>query len=301
MVSELAPIVLFVYNRPQHARSTIEALQQNLLASESELYVYSDGPKSESDREKVEEVRRHLAELDGFARITIIKREQNRGLAHSVISGVSEILSRYGRIIVLEDDMVTSPHFLRYMNEALELYEDEDRVISVHGYVYPVKESLPETFFLKGADCWGWGTWKRGWDLFEADGAKLFQELKDRRLERRFDLNGAYDYTRMLKEQISGKNDSWAIRWYASALLNDRLTLYPGRSLVQNIGTDNSGVHCGATDDFRTDVTVTPIHVERLRPEENRDALSIFGRYFESLRLPFHMRVLGKLKEVVGC
>ena len=301
MVSELAPVVLFVYNRPKHARLTVEALQNNLLVSESVLFVFSDGPKSESDREKVDEVRQYLASIDGFARITIIKREKNMGLANSIINGVSEVLAKYGKTIVLEDDMITSRYFLRYMNEALELYENEEKVISVHGYVYPVKAKLPETFFLKGADCWGWGTWKRGWDLFEADGTKLLEELKARKLEQRFDFNGAYDYIKMLKGQASGKNDSWAVRWYASALLNDRLTLYPGHSLVQNIGTDKSGVHCSATDDFRTDVTLKPIIVERLRPEENSNALTIFQRYFESLRRPFHKRLLGILKEAVGC
>jgi len=301
LVSELAPIVLFVYNRPRHARLTVEALQKNRLASESELYVYADGPRGESDRQQVEEVRDYLGGVDGFARVTMIKREHNMGLANSIISGVSDILDRYNRVIVLEDDMVTSPHFLRYMNGALELYEHEEWVISVHGYVYPAQESLPETFFLKGADCWGWGTWKRGWNQFEPDGAKLYRELKDRRLEQRFDLNGSYDYTQMLKDQISGKNDSWAIRWYASALLNDRLTLYPGRSLVQNIGTDKSGVHCVATNDYLTKITLEPIHLERLWPEENGAALTILQRYFESLRLPFHKRLLGKLKEAAGC
>jgi hypothetical protein len=300
LASELAPIVLFVYNRPKHARLTIEALQKNLLVSESELFIYSDGPKRESDREVVDEIRQYLAAVDGFTRITIIKREQNMGLANSIISGVSEVLSRYGKIIVLEDDMITSPYFLRYMNEALELYEHEERVISVHGYLYPVQERLPETFFLKGADCWGWGTWKRGWDLFESDGTKLFKELKARRLEQRFDFNGTYDYIKMLKGQASGKNDSWAVRWYASALLNDRLTLFPGHSLVQNIGTDKSGIHCNETDVFRTGVALKPVYVERLMPEENNDALAIFQSYFESVRLPLHKRLLRILKEVLG-
>ena len=190
-----APVVVFVYNRLVHTRRTFEALQLNDLTQQSELVVFSDGPKSIGDMARVQEVRNYIKTIRGFANITINEREQNLGLANSIINGVTDIVTRYGKIIVLEDDMVTTPYFLRYMNEALELYENEERVISIHGYVYPVNARLPETFFLKGADCWGWGTWKRGWDLFEADGAKLLKELKARKLEQRFDFNGTYDYS----------------------------------------------------------------------------------------------------------
>lgn len=296
----LAPIVLFVYNRPWHTRQTIKALQKNELANESDLFIYSDGPQKGQDySDTVRELRDFISTVDGFRSVTIIERAENYGLANSIITGVTELVNRSGRIIVLEDDMVTSPYFLRFMNEALELYTNEEKVICIHGYVYPVKARLPETFFLKGADCWGWGTWKRGWDLFESDGAKLFKELRSRKLKQRFDFNGTYDYTRMLKEQIAGKNDSWAIRWYASALLNDRLTLYPGQSLVQNIGHDNSGVHCGETNNYRTCVASKRVHLERLRPEEDKNALTIFQNFFNSIRLPFYKRLLRKLKLVV--
>jgi hypothetical protein len=296
-----APVVLFVYNRPDHAHRTVDALKQNLLSEESHLTVFSDAPKSEAQAEKVREVRQYIRQIVGFKSVTIIERESNFGLARSIIDGVTTVVNKYGRIIVLEDDIVTSPYFLRYMNEALELYQNEENVISIHGYSYPVKEKLPETFFLKGADCWGWGTWKQGWNLFEADGTKLLHELKARKLEQRFDFNGTYNYTRMLKEQITGKNDSWAVRWYASALLNDKLTLNPGQSLVQNIGTDNSGIHCGETNNYRTGVATEPINLVRLRPEEDKNALTIFQNYFNSIRLPFYMRLLRKLKVVAGC
>jgi GT2 family glycosyltransferase len=192
------PIALFVYNRLWHTQQTVEALKKNKLAAESELFVFSDGARTGADKEKIRAVREYLKTVNGFKKVTVIEWNRNLGLAQSIISGVTQIVNRYGRIIVLEDDIVTSPYFLRFMNEALEFYKDEEKVISIHGYIYPVKAKLPETFFLRGADCWGWATWKRGWELFEPDGRKLLNELKAKKLTRRFDFDGAYSYTGML-------------------------------------------------------------------------------------------------------
>jgi len=206
--SLLTPIVLFVYNRPWHTKETVDALKKNDLSDQSNLIIYSDAPKTEQDSIDVEEVRSYLDKIDGFKSVSVIKRESNLGLASSIINGVTEIVEKYGRVIVLEDDLVTSPFFLTYMNDALYHYKDNDRVVSIHGYVYPVKQVLPEAFFLKGADCWGWATWKRGWDCFNPDGEYLLQELKKKRAIREFDFNGAFGYSKMLKAQIQGRNDS---------------------------------------------------------------------------------------------
>ena len=151
---EVTPIALFVYNRLGHTQRTIEALKKNILAEDSDLIVFSDAQKSEAEADAVCEVRKFIREIDGFKSVSLVEREVNLGLARSIIDGVTTIVSKYGRIIVLEDDMVTSQYFLTYMNEALEKYADDDRVVSIHGYVYPVKQSLPEAFFLPGADCW---------------------------------------------------------------------------------------------------------------------------------------------------
>jgi hypothetical protein len=280
----LAPIVLFTYNRLWHTRQTIEALQRNTLAPESYLFVFSDGPRSEAEMGKVNSVREYIRAITGFKKVTIMERETNAGLARSIISGVTDIVDKFGSIIVLEDDMITSPFFLRYMNDALEFYKDEDRVISIHGYIYPLRASLPQTFFLRGADCWGWATWKRGWDLFEPDGQKLLKELKERKLQKRFDLNGAHPYTRMLKWQARGSLDSWAIRWHASAFLRDKLTLYPGVSLINNIGFDTSGTHSYlATDDFEVALAQKPIALKAIPLAENKDAVREFENYFRSV------------------
>jgi GT2 family glycosyltransferase len=162
-----APIALFVYNRPDHARQTIEALKENELSAESDLIIFADGPKNSGAQAKVNEVRKLIKNVIGFRSLTIHESPNNKGLANSIIDGATKVCEEYGRVIVLEDDLVTSPWFLKYMNDALNTYEQDERVISVHGYTYPVDEPLPETFFLRGADCWGWATWKRGWELFE--------------------------------------------------------------------------------------------------------------------------------------
>jgi hypothetical protein len=166
--------------------------------------------------------------------------------------------------------------------------------------MYPTGESLPETFFLRGADCWGWATWQRGWDLFESDGKLLLQQLRQRNLTQRFDYNGAYPYTRMLEEQIAGKNDSWAIRWHASAFLQNRLTLYPGRSLVLNIGTDSSGTHCTASADFSGELADKPVKVERIPVEENEIARQAFIDFFRTRRPSILARIFRRAVHIMG-
>ena len=168
-----APIALFTFNRPNHTRQTVEALARNDLAAESELFVFSDGPRTPAESPAIESVREYIRKTTGFRSVSLICRPNNLGLSRSIISGVSQICDRYGAVIVVEDDIVTSPFFLRYMNDALRVYRDTPEVVCVHGYVYTTGSSLPETFFIRGADCWGWATWTRGWKIFEKDGAFL--------------------------------------------------------------------------------------------------------------------------------
>lgn len=262
-----APVALFVYNRPDHTRQTIEALLANPLANQTPLHVFSDAPRNESASLAVAEVRSYIRSIAGFKSVTIIERETNFGLARSIIDGVTALCEECGRVIVMEDDLITSPHFLSYMNDALMRYENEDRVISVAGYRYPIEHNSEScTFFLKGTNCWGWATWKRGWNLFEADGNHILAQLRERGLTREFDMNGAYGYTRMLKGQVRGENESWAVRWHASAFLKDRLTLLPYKSLVKNIGLDGSGVHCAGMirNPFDVELCLEPVTVKQI-------------------------------------
>lgn len=296
----LSPIVLFVYNRPWHTRQTVKALQKNELADRSDLFICSDSPKDEQTEKTVQKVREYIHTIDGFKTVTIREREENMGLAGSIIDGVKVVVNEYGRVIVLEDDLVTSPFFLRYMNDALNLYECEEKVISIHGYIYPLSEKFPPTFFLRGADCWGWATWKRGWDLFEEDGQNLLAELEEKKLTRLFDFNGAYGYTQMLRDQITGKNNSWAVRWYALAFLRERFTLYPGISLICNIGLDGAGTHCGTSGAFDVKMAQEPISVRPIDIIENLEARKAIEDYFRSLKPSPERRILRSIKNYLN-
>lgn len=286
----LAPIALFVYNRPWHTQQTVESLQKNILSLNSDLFIYSDGPKSDAQADLVSQVRQYINHIQGFKSVTIVERAENFGLARSIIDGVTSIIAKHERVIVLEDDMVTSPYFLDFMNAGLNTYAGNSDVASIHGYVYPI-EGLPETFFMRGADCWGWATWRDRWVMFEPDGAELLKRLNERSLTKRFDFNGAYPFIKMLRDQISGANNSWAIRWHASAFLNSKYTLYPGKSLVLNIGNDGSGTHCDITDSLSSDVVMMPVHVTTIPVKENESIFNKFQVYFQDQQIESSTRL----------
>ncbi len=295
MKKKLAPIVLFVYNRLNCTKQTLEALQKNDLASKSELFIYSDAAKNKNDLEKVAKVREYIKNIDGFKKIIIRKRKANTGLAHSIISGVTKVVNEHGKIIVLEDDLVTSRYFLRFMNEALEAYKDEQRVASIHGYIYPIN-NLPETFFIKGADCWGWATWSNKWSIFERDGKKLLDEVKKKNIERKVNFNGSYDYTSMLENQVDGKIDSWAIRWYVSSFLNNMITLYPGQSYVQNIGFSNEGTHTkNKTNLFKINL-VNKFKFSKIPVNEDFVSQKKIENFFRSIKMSFIQKIKFKIK-----
>jgi hypothetical protein len=275
-----APIALFVYNRPWHTRQTVNALMANHGASESSLFVFSDGPATGEAEGGVAEVRAYLRTISGFENTTVVERPENLGLANSIIDGVSRICDEFGKVVVVEDDLVTSPFFLQYLNDGLSTYSDEDRVISIHGYLPPIGGRAPENFFLSGADCWGWATWKRGWDLFEPNGVTLLEQLAVHPNRRRFDYIGRYPNTRMLRQFVKGGNNSWAIRWHASAFVLNKLTLHPRRSLVRNIGMDGSGTHCSSHDDLSTPVADSPIAVRAMPAIENRSMWNRFRMFY---------------------
>lgn len=281
MTNTYAPILLFVYNRPEHVRRNIQALLKNELAAESELFIYSDAAKDETSQAAVKEVRTFIRSIQGFKKITIIERAENWGLARSIIDGVTTQINRYGRVIVLEDDLVVAPHFLQFMNDALETYRDEERVGHIQACDFTHDPSLPDTFLIKWTGSWGWGTWDRAWKHFNADGKVLLAELESRKLTYTFDFNGKYGYTRMLRRQIEGKNNSWAIRWNASLFLKDILSLNVGKSLVQNEGFDGSGTNCGGGGLYASELYMERLPVKKISPiEENIQARNAYVRYY---------------------
>ena len=278
--TELAPIALFVYRRLQHTRATVASLLRNSESQDSDLFIFCDAAKTADVVDQVAEVRKFVEGISGFRSITIVERKENFGLSRNIIGGVTDVLSKNGRLIVVEDDLVCSPFFLRYMNDGLDVYADDAAVASIHGYVYPVHRPLPETFFLRGADCWGWATWTRAWKCFRADGRELLADLERQNLLAEFDLEGAFAFAQMLRDQIAGKNDSWAIRWHASTFLAGMYTLYPGKSLVQNIGHDASGTHCHTTNAFESELTTDPVRLEKQNVVDNDDGKEAVRRFY---------------------
>lgn len=246
MSPELSPIILFVYNRKWHTEQTVEALKKNELAGESDLFIFSDGPKKEND-ENVKEIRRYLKTIGGFKSITIIEREKNIGLANSVIAGVTEVVNKYGKVIVLEDDIVTSKYFLKFMNDALEKYERDGRIFSISGYNVPMKcpaEYDKDVFLSYRYSSWGWATWKNKWDEADWNIQGWEEVFSDKSANKKF-RRGGNDLPYILKAQMNGTLNSWAIRWYYSHFRKDMFTVFPVKSLVENIGFDGSGIHCG--------------------------------------------------------
>lgn len=256
---DYAPIILFVYNRPWHTQQTIRALLRNDLAAKSDLFIFADGAKdgaSEEQINRVQQVRDYISTIDGFKSVHIEQSGKNKGLANSILYGVTKIVNQYGSVIVLEDDIVTSSHFLEYMNHSLNLYKDDVEVICLNSYSI-VKNApiIDHTYFQFGADCQGWATWKRGWELFNPN-AQYLQNilLRNRKLRKLFTYNNTYPYMEMLQDQIDGKIDSWAIRWYAAAVINKKLCLYPSKSLVKNIGFNEGATHTSNSSAYEASI-----------------------------------------------
>ncbi len=295
----LAPILLFVYNRPMHTRQLIQSLLANVLSEQSTLIVYSDGAKSPEDELAVGQVRELVRNLHGFAEVQVVERAENWGLAANIIDGVTRQVQRFGKVIVLEDDLVLSPYFLQFMNDALTVYEDEPMVGHIQACDFTHDPSLPETFLVKWTGSWGWATWQRAWQHFNPDGKALLHELEKRCLTRQFDFDGAYGFTRMLRHQVQGKNNSWAIRWNASLFLKNILSLNVGRTLVSNEGFDGSGTHCGSDISYSAKVHPHRIVVQKISPiaesAEGRKAIENFYRRTNS----FGAKAVRRLKRIL--
>ena len=297
-----SPVVLFVYNRVQHTKHILDALSNNTGAEQTELYIYCDGPKLNStaeDKLKIENVRSLVSAENRFKKVSIIKREINLGLSKSIINGVSEIVKKYGKVIVLEDDIVPAKGFLTYMNQALKIYYDNDQVGCIHAWNYSFNTAkFPEsTFFLRGADCWGWATWERSWKLFNTNGEHLLKSIYERKLEYIFERRGTHNFVNMLKEQILGRNDSWAILWHASLVLSDKYCLFPVIPIVKNIGLDNTGTHCGNFD-WPQNVTEF-VELKKIPIKENELFFKEYRRYRNSqiiLKIKIKIRRFAKLK-----
>lgn len=297
----LAPIILMTYARPEHTQKTLDALAGNLLAKESDLYIFCDGPKNARAVEKnqqVQEIIQREATAGRFANVHVTVSQENRGLARSIISGATQIIDTFGRCILLEDDLVTSPCFLTYMNDCLDFYESDPRIWSISGFSFPLKalKKYPYDVYLSyRASSHGWATWKDRWDTIDWE-VKDFPELERSFAKRRHFNRGGNDLFRMLRHQMRGERDSWAIRFCYAQSKQNRYAVYPSVSLVHNIGFDGSGTHCA--DDKRlqamawnADATLlTPAHVEPDR--------AILREFKDQYRIRFGEAVQWMVKKV---
>lgn len=239
-----APVALFIYNRPKHAQEAIETLRANAGFSASPLHVFADGPKHRRDAGAVRETRAVARELLGES-ASFVERDTNIGLDRSIISGVAELCERYGKVVVVEDDLRLSPMFLAFMNAALRRYEGDTKVMQISGHMYDVP-GLAETgdaLFLPMTTSWGWATWKRAWDAFDPDASGWGARFRDAEERRRFDLGGHAGYAAMLGQQMRRDTPAWDIRWYYTVFVRSGLVLHPPRTLVLNAGFDGSGTH----------------------------------------------------------
>jgi hypothetical protein len=292
-----APVVLFVYARPDHTHKTLSALAHNDLASITDLIIYSDGPRTREDQEAVNAVRSLINRVQGFRSVTLHERKKNWGLANNIIDGVSQVCASHGRVIVLEDDLVTSPQFLTFMNQALDYFADAPKVWHISGWNYPVNMSdLGDAFLWRCMNCWGWGTWSDKWANFSKDPEKLIRRFA-RSQVRRFDLEGVGRFWSQVLANRQNQINTWAVFWYASIFQNDGLCLNPTTSYVKNIGFDGSGMHCGFESIYETKNLGSKSRFDLGIPvEESNEALRRIKKYLEGRSKSKIRAYLGRVK-----
>lgn len=296
---DLSPILLFVYNRPHHTRKVLQALENANLASVSDLYIFSDGAKDANTIDLVNQVRAIIREPWNFKTITIIERTKNLGLATNIIKGVTAVIQKFGKVIVLEDDLIISKYALEYFNDALTVYENDEKVMEISGYMYPIKSAkqLEETFFFRVANSWGWATWARAWKHFEEDINKLTENFGKEEIKR-FSIDHSENFWKQVNEFKAGKINSWAIRWYLSIFNKDGLTLYPRESMVQNIGTDGSGTHSDEDKVYSVELATQPITKFTTEIEENKDAYEAIRHFYKNRKGSLLKRAIQYAKKI---
>ncbi len=291
-ISSRAPVALFVYARPVHTQRTIKALADNRGAAETDLIIYCDGARDSTDFDDIEQTRQIAETSEGFRSVTLVRRSKNFGLAANIIDGVSKTVSQYGKVIVLEDDIVTAPGFLDYMNEALDKYSSQKSVWHISGWNYPIDtDGIGDAFFVRIMNCWGWATWDDRWKHFERDPATLPSKF-DSRDRSRFNVDDAHDFFAQIEANKAGRIKTWAIFWYAAIFRQKGLCLNPSRSLVTNIGHDGTGENCGVAEGEQ----MPPAHTASfILPENIIEDPIAFQRIKRHLRIPLHRRIFARL------
>ena len=260
MKSMCAPVAVFVYNRPEHTNRIINALNVSALAPETDLFIFCDYFKNEGSREnvlKTREIVDSFSKTCRFHKVDIRKADHNKGLARSIIDGVSELMNQYGKSIVVEDDILVSIHFLEYMNAALDYYQQVKTVWSISGYSFPMKSlnDYPHDVYMSGRGCcWGWASWNDRWEKVDWN-VPDYESFKHDRIQRHSFAKWGPDLPLMLDAQMKMNLNSWAIRWCYYEFRNGMMTVYPKLSYVKNIGNDGSGTHKSTFEKkFNTDL-----------------------------------------------
>lgn len=294
-----APIVLFTYKRLDTLRKTVEALLANSLAVDSDLIVYSDGFKSSKDEAVIAEIRAYLKTITGFKTITIYESPTNKGLANSIIEGVTDVINQYGKVIVLEDDLIVSQNFLVFMNATLEFYEQNQKVFSVSGYglkVVTPKNYEYDVYFTPRGLSWGWATWKDRWNKVDWE-VKDYKKLKtDKKVRQKLALGGT-DLFPMLQKQMEHNLDSWAIRWFYSQFKSEQLTVYPILSKVKNVGFDTVATHTNVYNRYKISFDTSDQQKFIFEPNAiiNPIILGSFQSYYSVFSRLFYGRLISPL------
>jgi len=295
-----APIAIFAFNRPNHLANCLQSLEKCVGLENSGGTIFIDGARSDQETNVVSATVEVALKFASKYNFRVEARRENFGLAKSITSGIDEMFSHSSKLIVIEDDLIVAKGFLEFMNKGLSRYEKSNRVASISGYQYPIEKELHTSVFLKGADCWGWATWKDRWEQTSFSGKELLDQIGSNELANEFNLEGSNNYVDLLEKQILGEINSWAILWHASMFLQNRLSLYPPNSLVSNEGGDGLGTHFGNNHLYAQKIShemnfLFPSTIEQ--SEEYRDALIEF--YQKNIeKFTFLQRIFGKLKRL---
>jgi len=285
-----APICLFTYNRLSETQQTVAALQKNDFAPLSDLFIFSDAAKELSSLDKVMAVRDFIKSIDGFKSVSIFEASKNKGLANAIIDGVSRIITEYGKVIVLEDDLITRPNFLEFMNQGLHYYEKEKKIQSVNGFSLNIESAMDSVYFQQRPFPWGWATWEDRWDISLFDKESLKEIIKnDQSILKKFKNHCGEDVARMLLNSIHNRNDSWYIRWVFNHFTSNKFSVYPLCSLVSNIGFGNEGTHCKGINPYKSskkgseDEVLNFIDYKKTKKKITQDFLRYFTKKYRLL------------------
>ena len=287
------PVAVFCYNRPDHLKRAIAALQKNAGADQSEIWFFSDGPAGDGDQTAVAEVRKVIANVEGFKKVRVVKNDVNRGLAASVISGVSKVMEENDACIVLEDDLETAPFFLDFLNSGLSCYADDSEIFSVSGYCPPIAipdDYAAEAFRFSRINSWGWGTWRNRWSRVDWDVKDFEAFISNKSLVKQLTRQGK-DLPVMLLKQQTGKIGSWAVRFNQACFREGKTNIYPVRSLVRNMGADGSGTHVRSTGKYRVQLSPKP-----LIPHPAFENPQIRKAFRDFYRPSYYRQMLNKIK-----